>query len=357
MSWHTSTGSKSCMLHSLTGIFRRFDKAITERYNAVNPPVVLEPMLMPKTLSQNKQGTNGFTNLSRYFLYPPQAKGAIDSELPYVCATAIDTIEDRRKEYRESVGFIEDYSQYHAPKLLPIPSAKLLDSWYRYINGHVYVRGSLQYTNVYTQTIWKVSCRDYESTYGNSQTSDFYNFGGDRTDGKPCYIRVYDISVSPREFIGVFGSIAPTDGQMEDTREAEDSFVASVRALSGQILQSLPTVIRYDTIAHFDNSGWDGDRRLDEYRSELYDIGHNVRRPVGSRWVTEWDTLTNVYGISVKIKNEGTTWEWQSGEPIPHVAPTSSEVYTTMVPEKTDIYEAPIELNLEYYDPPDGGAE
>lgn len=350
MSWHTATGSKSCMLHSLAGVFRRFDKAITERYNAVNPPVVLEPMLMPKTLSQDKQGRSGFTNLSRYFLYPPQAKEVIDSELPYVCATAMDTISDRRTEYSTSVGFIEAYG---TPKLLPIPSAKLLDSWYRYINGHVYVRGILQHKNVYTQTIWKVSCRKYESTFGNSQTSDFYDFTSDRINGKTCYIRVYDISASPREFIGVFGSIAPTDGQMEDTSEAENSFVTSVRALSGQILQNLPPIIRYDTVSHFGNDGWDGDRRLDEYRSELYDIGHNVRRPVGSNWITEWDTLTNVYGISVKIKNEGNTWEWQSGEPLPSVVPTSREVYTTIVPEKTDIYEAPIKLNLEYYDPPE----
>jgi hypothetical protein len=339
------------------------NKAIRERAEVLSPEISDENFnysyALPKILSTEIQGNSKFQSLASSFIDADAANEAIASGLPY--CVKLDSLFYTMDEYKEKRKFIESYSA--GPNLMPIPSAKLLDSWYRFINDLVYYQGDRIYGTggVGFKTIWKVTGRDIRCWYSNTPDRKVYDFERDRKAGNPCYIVAEDVFYIEREFLGVIGSISPTKEQMD--AERPDSFIKSVQDYTHATILDIPEHEEYYSGYRVSEQGWVADDRYyTKIQSELVDIAFDVKySKVHTNGVVEsYKSALDVYGFSYAIDYNNQQYTGKYGEAVPSIKITTS--YGNSFSMKTEpksalIYECPKKYDFEYYDPPESETE
>ena len=158
----------------------------------------------------------------------------------------------------------------------------------------IYYLTGIFYTN-HAHLVWENVGIDLFCTFGKYPTSDYYNFHEDRLAGRTCYVNVYDdvqtASGSATKVTSI--PVTPTTAQMDDTEEANQSFVASLQG----VFLSYAETYQEKTWNGDCRAGYsyDGDRYYSKIRSSLSDIYVAFEDNKGRKDIS----IKEIFGIQV----------------------------------------------------------
>lgn len=391
MSWHTPDGRSSCKLSKPSDVYSRLNAAFSERKRAYGDEV-RSPY--PDKLSYSREhnvNLLSWTTALRYFMYPPYAEDILEKAKDYTyiqinaespSKTEFRTLEDDIEKYKDYCGYrgyfvIEphtgNYVPYVGSTLLPIPSAEVLDSHYRFINNMVYMIDPIWDTVAPCTLLWRVSYRYVSRRICNTgdvgenipPEAYMYDMTNDRRNGVPCYIFIgqsFNYSNDSKyvwklEAVMQPPSYRPDDPDYDDAK-TQDEFAKDVEETAINLMKGRPFLEDYVYADGHNTPPWydwlltpNDINARNSCRAYLVDIVQEGRSHEDDHIVS----LSEIYNGYVTLTQGDLEYAVTYKDNPPELTSEKGDVYITHHKDPFNNYQIhrkPIKLDLEYYDPP-----